>query len=156
MQSLIRLVLLGVALALSVPATAQDRELPYWASISAEEVYMRVGAGAQFPIKWVYRRKGLPVRVVRLMPGWRYVEEPDGTMGWISSSLLSASRTAIVTGEGLADMRAEPSDAADLRWTVEPGVVGVLGDCSEGWCEFDVEGHIGWVEERRLWGPGEP
>ena len=117
---------------------------------------MRVGAGEQFPVQWVYRREGLPVKVVRLMQGWRYVEEPDGTMGWISASLLSRHRTAIVVGEELAAMREAPSRDAELRWNLEPGVVGDLGECEAGWCELDVNRHVGWVEQSRLWGAGEP
>lgn len=152
----LRLAIAASALSIFAPAAAQDVELPYWASISAEEANMRVGAGEQFPIEWVYRREGLPVKVVRLMQGWRYVEEPDGTMGWISASLLSRRRTAIVVGDGLAPMRDGPSASAELRWNLEPGVVGDLGDCEEGWCELDVERHVGWVEQSRIWGAGEP
>ncbi|MBU0669668.1 MAG: hypothetical protein KJ703_02670, partial [Alphaproteobacteria bacterium] len=37
-----------------------------------------------------------------------------------------------------------------------PGVVGVIGDCSEGWCEFDVDGRRGWVRQDRLFGSLEP
>ncbi|WAT18482.1 SH3 domain-containing protein [Aurantiacibacter sp. MUD11] len=140
----------------ATPAVAQDVELPYWASIDTEVANMRVGAGEQFPIEWVYTREGLPVKVIRLMQGWRYVQEPDGTTGWISASLLSRERTAIVTGDGLAPMRAEPGDGSALKWNLEPGVLGLLGDCQDGWCELDVDGHAGWVEQRRLWGAGEP
>lgn len=139
-----------------MPAAAQDAELPYWASISAEEAYMRVGAGPQFPIAWVYKRRDLPVKVVRLMQGWRYVEEPDGTTGWISVGLLSAKRTAMVVGEDLAPMRDAPEASAQLKWNLEPGVIGDLDECTQGWCELDVDGHRGWVEQSRLWGAGEP
>jgi len=156
MLNVLRLVTILSALVIVAPAAAQDVELPYWASIDTEEANMRVGAGEQFPILWVYKREGLPVRVVRLMQGWRYVEEPDGTTGWISASLLSRQRTAIVVGEGLAAMREEPSQDASLRWNLEPGVLGALGDCENGWCELDVERHVGWVEQSRLWGAGEP
>ncbi|MWV27896.1 SH3 domain-containing protein [Aurantiacibacter rhizosphaerae] len=156
MRHFIRLALISIGIAAAAPAAAQDVELPYWASIDAEEAYMRAGAGMQFPIEWVYRREGLPVRVVRLIQGWRYVEEPDGTMGWISSGLLSRRRTAIVIGDELAAMRAAPSADADLRWQVEAGVVGNLGECSDGWCELDVENHKGWIRENSLWGAGEP
>ena len=153
----LRLAAAAFLAALAVPAAGQDVELPYWASINTPEANMRVGAGEQFPIKWVYRREGLPVKVVRLMQGWRYVEEPDGTMGWISQGLLSRRRTAIVIGDALVPMRAEPDSDAQLRWNVEAGVVGALGDCTEdGWCELDVEGHVGWIEQSSLWGAGEP
>ena len=152
-----RLAAIAFCLTVSAPAAAQDEaEVPYWASIDAPEAYMRVGAGEQFPIMWVYTREDLPVRVVRLMQGWRYIEEPDGTMGWMSASLLSRQRTAIVTGDELVPMRAEGSSGAALRWNLEPGVVGLLGDCEEGWCEFNVDRHRGWVEQAHLWGAGEP
>ena len=141
----------------SASARAQDAEdLPYWASISVEEAFMRAGPGEQFPIEWVYRRVGLPVKVIRFHQGWRLIREPDGTEGWIYNGLLSLRRTAIVTGEGVAPMRAEGSAGASLRWNIEPGVVGELGECAGGWCAFDVEGHRGWVEADRLWGDGEP
>ena len=151
-------ILLAVALGLTaIPASAQDSDqLPYWASISAEEARMRKGPGEQFPIEWLYHRRGLPVKVIRFHQGWRLVEEPDGTRGWMFSSLLSRSRTAIVTGEGEAAMRETGSAGAALRWNLEPGVVGKLGECVENWCEFDVDGHRGWVAQERLWGTGEP
>ena len=117
---------------------------------------MRRGPGADYPIDWIYRREGLPVRVVRLMQGWRYVEEPDGTMGWISASLLSRRRMALVIGEGVAAMRAEPDAASALRWNLEAGVIGALGECERGYCALDVDGHTGWVDEARLWGDGDP
>lgn len=145
-----------VPVAIVAPAHAQNRDLPYWASISAEPANMRAGAGERFPIEWVYNRRGLPVKVIRFHQGWRLVEEPDGTQGWIYRQLLSDQRTAIVSGEGVAAMRESASPAAALRWNLEPGVIGVLGDCEAGWCELDVAGHRGWVEQERLWGAGEP
>ena len=151
-----RLLLSIAFLLLAVPASAQDREVPYWATLRAEVANMRVGPSEAYPIEWVYRRKGLPVKVVRLMQGWRLVEDPDGERGWIVARLLDPDRGAIVVGDGLADMRAEPDAAATLRWRVEPGVVGALEGCEDGWCELNVDGHKGWVREERLWGAGEP
>jgi SH3-like domain-containing protein len=138
------------------PASAQDRDVPYWASLRVDEVNMRVGPSANYPIDWVYRRAGLPVKVIRLYQGWRRVRDPDGAEGWIVARLLNPQRTAIVIGKDLAPMRAEPDGGSALRWNLEPGVVGKLGDCDEGWCKLDVKGHRGWVEQSRLWGAGEP
>ena len=151
-----RRLLVFALLVTAVPAAGQNREVPYWASLRADEVNMRVGPSESYPIDWVYRRKGLPVKVVRLKEGWRLVRDPDGTEGWILSRLLDPDRGAIVIGDEPAAMRAEPSDGAPLRWLVEPGVVGRLGECEAGWCEFDVTGRRGWIEADRLWGAGEP
>ena len=57
----------------AVPAAAQDEDVPYWASIRADEVNMRVGPAESYGIAWVYRRPELPVRVVRRSEGWRLV-----------------------------------------------------------------------------------
>jgi SH3-like domain-containing protein len=137
-------------------ARAQERETPYWATIRASVLNMRVGPSADYKIDWVYRRPGLPVKVVRLMEGWRLIEDPDGPRGWVVARLLSPDRGAIVIGDGVADLRAGDSDDAELKWRVEPGVVGVLGDCDEGWCEFAVGERYGLIRETRLWGVGEP
>ncbi len=150
-----RLALL-VLLFLAVPAAAQEREVPYWASLRAGEVNMRVGPSENFPIEWVYRRQGLPVKVVRVLQGWRLVEDPDGARGWIVARLLSPERGAIVVGDGLAELRDAGEPGARVLWRAEPGVVGALGDCEDGWCEFLVGGRKGWVRAARLWGSGEP
>ena len=141
---------------LAVPVAAQDRAVPYWATLRAEEVRMRVGPSEAYPIEWVYRRQGLPVKVLRVNQGWRLVEDPDGEQGWIHQALLDADRGAIIVGEGLAEMRAAPKAGAPVRWRAEPGVVGALGDCEAGWCELDSGGRDGWVRAERLWGAGEP
>lgn len=145
-----------LATGLAGPASAQDRDVPYWATIRASVLNLRVGPSADYKIDWVYRRPGLPVKVLRLMEGWRLVEDPDGAKGWVVARLLSPDRGAIVIGEGLADLREGDSADAALKWRVEPGVVGVLGDCDDGWCEFAVGERRGFIPEDRLWGAGEP
>jgi SH3-like domain-containing protein len=151
-----RLLVALAVLAASSQASAQDREVPYWASLRASEVNLRVGPSESYPIDWVYHRKALPVKVVRLYQGWRRIRDQDGAEGWVVARLLNPARTAVVVGKGLAPMRAEAGADAALRWQLEPGVVGKLRDCEAGWCELDVDGHKGWVEQKRLWGAGEP
>ena len=79
---------------LATSVQAQDREVPYWASLRADEINMRVGPSADYKIDWVYRRRGLPVKVVRVMEGWRLIEDPDGARGWVASRLLDPDRGA--------------------------------------------------------------
>lgn len=147
------LLLAGVLL-LPQAAGAQQREVPYWGSLASNEVNMRVGPSERYRIAWVYRREGMPVKVLRLQQGWWLIEEIDGTRGWVYSSLMSRQRTAMVTGDGVAAIRELPQAGSRLLWNLEPGVVGKLGDCEAGWCQLDVEGRVGWVEARRLWGAG--
>ncbi|MBC7986002.1 MAG: hypothetical protein H7X93_04945 [Sphingomonadaceae bacterium] len=144
---------LGIAAILALPgaARAQDREAPYWASISASRAYMRTGPGRNYPASWLYRRAGLPIRVVEIYENWRKVEDPDGATGWMLVNLLSSERTAMVRGE-IRAMHAEPSDAARIVYRVEPGVSGRVRRCGEGWCELDVLGRRGYIRTAHLWG----
>ncbi len=142
--------------ALATPGSAQDREVPYWATIKTEELNMRVGPSVEYKVAWVYKREGLPVKVIRVIDGWRLIRDHEGDEGWVTANLLSAERGGLVVGEGLAAIREGPSSASKLRWNAEPGVVGKLGDCEAGWCRFDVSGRAGWVKADRLWGAGEP
>lgn len=143
-------------LALSAPLAAAERAVPYWASIRSGEVNMRVGPARDYRISWVYRRRQLPLKVVRLKEGWRLVEDPAGERGWMLAQFLSPDRSALVTGIGLTEMRVEGRADAKLLWQIEPGVVGKLGDCDAGWCRLDAGGHVGFVPQNRLWGAGEP
>ncbi|QDK32754.1 MULTISPECIES: SH3 domain-containing protein [Sphingomonadaceae] len=140
----------------AAPAGAEDDKVPYWASIDADLANLRVGPGESYRIDWVYRRPHLPVKVIRREGPWRFVEDPDGTQGWMRDLLLSRQRAAMVRSKAPVEMHAEPSRTSPMLWRIESGVVGVLGDCKNGWCPFDVAGHKGFVEQEQLWGTGAP
>lgn len=148
--------IVAAALLLAAPAFAQERKVPYWASIKAETLNMRAGPGRDFPVRWVYRRAGLPLKVIRVHEGWRLVRDPDGAEGWVTANLLSQVRGALVIGQGPAPIRAGPSSGARLKWKAEPGVIVALGDCDAGWCEIDIAGRTGYMRAARLWGAGKP
>jgi SH3-like domain-containing protein len=145
-----------VAALLLAPQTAraEEGEVPYWVTLTADKVNMRVGPARDYRIAWHYRRDGLPLKVVRLHEGWRLVEDPDGARGWILSRFLSRARGALVRGT-VAEIRDKPSGGR-LLWRAEPGVVGRLGDCEAGWCKFDAGGRKGWIAASAIWGEGEP
>lgn len=133
-------------------ARASDEvQLPYWASISVDRARMRKGPSMDVPVLWEYRRKDLPVKVVARHDLWRKVEDPDGAQGWMAARLLSRTRTAIVTG-GIRPMRESPKPGAAVAYRAEPGVVGRITDCKDGWCRFDVKGRKGWIETAHIWG----
>jgi SH3-like domain-containing protein len=149
--------LLAFGLAACGSASAQQRETPYWATIDTTELNMRVGPSPEYRIHWVYRREGLPLKVLRVKDdGWRYVEDHEGAQGWVVGRMLSPERSALVIGQGNAPMRSAPADNSALKWNLAPGVVGELGDCEAGWCDMKVGQREGYVPASRLWGVGDP
>jgi SH3-like domain-containing protein len=143
----------GAASGLAPPArAAPDKDVPYWASLKANEVYMRVGPGEDYRINWVYRRQHLPLKVLRIMQNWRLVQDPDGARGWIMVSMLVRGHDAYVGGKELAELHEAPDANSRLLWHLEPGVLGKLGDCGAGWCRFTVNGRGGYIQQDNLWG----
>lgn len=159
----LRMATLGGALALlasaavsSSPAmAAEDGNAPYWAALAKDQTNMRVGPGREYRINWVYVRKGLPVKVLRVMGGWRLVEDPDGARGWMLSQFLTRARSGLVKGAVTA-IRANKDGSGPVLWRAAPGVQGALGECHEGWCGFDVNGRKGYVAQDAVWGAGTP
>lgn len=152
---------LGLALPLAV-ADAQDTggrtvgpsglPLPRFASLAAPEVNVRTGPSTDHPIRWVYSRAGLPVRIVEEFDVWRRIEDPDGEQGWTHSSLLSIRRSVMVRGDGVQALRRSPEEGARVVARAEPGVIGQLVECERNWCRVDAAGHRGWLQRDRLWG----
>lgn len=141
-----------LALAATMAQAQSTKKTPYWASIDEAEARMRTGPSTEFPVKWVYKRQNLPVKVIAVHEDWRKVEDPDGDQGWMHVRLLSPNRTALVTGSGVSALRDGPEATARIAWRVEPGVVGRIEECQKGWCRLDVSGRTGYIEAERLWG----
>lgn len=125
--------------------------LPRFASIAANEANLRAGPGEQYPVHWVYRKSRYPVLITAEYEGWRLVRDAEGTEGWFSVALLSGKRTALVTGAVRA-FRAAPGADARVVFRAEPGVIGEVLECREGWCRLKVEGERGWVPQGEIWG----
>ena len=113
---------------------------------------MRTGPGRNYPGTWLYVRPDLPIRVLEVYQSWRKIQDPDGTTGWMLVSLLSDTRTAIVRGNDVVPMHEQPDEASAIRFRAEPGVVGRVSDCANGWCRFDVGGRAGFLRTARIWG----
>lgn len=160
----ILLAIVGVGVAeLSLSGSSQaapdEKKPPFFASIAAGKARMRTGPARSYPSTWLYRRVGLPVKVIDVYQGgqWYKVEDPAGTQGWMLRALISDVRTGIVLG-GIAALRDSPGEDGRVLWRAAPGVVGRLSKCARGWCYFEVRGRGGgYVESVRLWGvePGE-
>lgn len=142
----------AMGMALAMPAAAQDRETPYWASISSGKAMMRTGPGRTYPGIWVYQRRDLPIRVTQRYDNWRKIEGPEGAEGWMAVSLLADRRTGMVTGDEPADIHLEADRSSPVSYRAEPGVVGRLSECNGSMCRIDIAGKAGWISQSVLWG----
>ncbi len=178
MDAMRRLVVLTMVLAVSAgvllaPTTAfaqnsslgaSNLPLPRFVSLKATRVNLRVGPGRDYSIAWRYTKSGLPMEITQEYDNWRRVRDVDGTEGWILGSLLSGERAAIVSPwkrsmakDNLISLMRAPAADSRIVARLEPGVILDIRACNGTWCEAEVAGVTGWVEQNALWGvyPGE-
>jgi SH3-like domain-containing protein len=134
-------------------AKAEDAAEPTrFVSIRGETAFMREGPSAEHKVKWVYHRKGFPVEVLQSYDVWRRVRDVDGETGWMHVALLSAERTAVVRGTGMAVVRRGGDGEATAVAQAQSGAIGKVKSCNPLACELDFGEVAGWVEKSRLWG----
>ena len=75
--------------------------LPRFASLKSDNVYVRMGPSMDYPIKWIYKKEGLPVEIIQEFDSWRKIKDPDGGEGWAHKILLSGKKTARILSVGL-------------------------------------------------------
>jgi SH3-like domain-containing protein len=132
--------------------------LPRFAALRSDEVNLRAGPGTRYPIEWIYKRRELPVEILREFEVWRLVQDTDGTKGWVHQATLTGRRSFIVTG-GDATLRRDAHEGATPVAILKPGVIGHLRFCQTGsdWCQVQAGDYRGYLKRGQFWGalPGE-
>lgn len=127
--------------------------IPRFVSIAQTKANMRVGPGEEFPVKWQYRRPGLPVEIIGEHGHWRKVRDSDGEQGFMMKQLLSGSRYALVKSpDGAARLRRRAAPDAYIIAFLNNDVIADIEQCSPRFCKVRVEDYRGWVDRRDLWG----
>jgi len=127
-----------------------------YASLKKDEVNWRYGPGRNSPIKWTYREKGYPVKVLGEYDVWRQVEDIEGEKGWVLQTMLSDKRTVLVQEEG--NLTDKPALSGRVIAVVEPGVLGRVVKCpvDSKYCLLsfvhDTKQVKGWFPRGFVWG----
>lgn len=112
----------------------------------------RTGPARTYPGIWLYQRRDLPVRVIRKYENWRLIQDPDGAKGWMLVTLLSDRRTAIVRPGDPRPIFSDPGEGGRVRYRAEPGVVGRIDRCANGWCNIHFGSRAGYIRSTDIWG----
>ena len=124
--------------------------VPRFESLRASEVNGRVGPSLDHPIRWQYKRAGLPVMVVMETRDWSKVQDPDGAEVWVFNQLLSSRPTVISQSETI--LRKKPSPDATGIARVSDKVVMDVQSCNANWCKVRAGRRTGWLPRTDIWG----
>lgn len=125
--------------------------IPRYVSLKASKANARRGPSLSHRIDWVFKRKKMPLEIYGEYENWRRVRDIDGAGGWVHYSLLSGSRTVILTVD-MQPMLSSASANAMVIAMFEKGVVGEIEKCELKWCLLSAAGYKGWVPKNALWG----
>ena len=123
-----------------------------WLSLKYDKTYLRSGPSKQNKVLWTYKKKGLPIKVIRKKGDWYEVEMPERITGWISSTQISFKRRVLVISDELIDIRRKEQRTSKVIAKVGKNVVGELIGCQKTICKIDYYKIEGFVEKEFLWG----
>lgn len=134
--------------------TPSKLPVPRFVSLKFRVVNARAGPSPDYPIRWVYRRQGLPVRVIAETEEWRRIEDPDGAKIWVHKRMLDAKRTVITRTNGAQNipLRREADETSRTIALLNAGVIGEVVGESPGFRRIKIGRVIGWVRTNSLWG----
>lgn len=148
-----RIFILSITLILaSTSFAAKNRNIPRFVTTKSDHVNARKGPGATYPINWVLVRKSEPMKVIAEFEDWRKVEDINGYVGWIHSSVLSTKRSVIVTCKDSCNLRGSNSATSRIVAKLEEGVRCSLEKNKYSFCKLKCNGYKGWLEHRNVWG----
>ena len=76
----------------NVFATQQIQEVHYFASLRSNETNIRSGPGSNYPIKFTFKLRNLPVRIVSEYDNWCEIEDYENSRGWVAQNLITKKR----------------------------------------------------------------
>lgn len=120
-------------------------------SLKFNEVNSRGGPRIDFPVLYIYKLRGMPVKVIGEYDKWLKIVDKDGDAGWVSEHLLSKARTVIVIKDGEMLYSNYNEDAYPIS-KIEKNVVAKLVKCKIGRCKVKVGKVKGWVNKNAIWG----
>ena len=126
--------------------TAQEKFL----SLKKNKVNVRYGPGLDHPIKYIYRKVNLPVKLIDKKENMRRVIFLDNNSGWIHWSQLRPSNSIITLKNKILFKR--PSDFSKPIARLEKGRLLVIKKCEDDWCKITTGDYSGWIKTENVWG----
>ena len=119
-------------------------------SLKKNKVNVRYGPGLDQPIKYIYRKINLPVKLIDKKENMRRVIFLDNNSGWIHWSQLRPSNSIITLKNKILFKR--PSDFSRPIARLEKGRLLVIKKCEDDWCKITTGDYSGWIKNENVWG----
>ena len=120
-------------------------------SLKNSEVNLRQGPSFEYPIKLIYKKKYLPIKVLDKLETWVKVIDFENNSGWIHISQLSRKKSAINIKDNSIIYKKQTIYSKPIA-KLESGRLVLIKKCVENWCKISSGGFNGWIKKNSLWG----
>ena len=125
-------------------------EKNYFLALKNNKVNVRYGPDLNSPIKYIYKKKFLPVKVIDKKENFRRIVDIKNNTGWIHTSQLSKINSFILMEDGL--LFPKPTKYSKPILKISKGRLLVIKKCKAKWCKVKTENYIGWLKTKKFWG----
>ena len=122
----------------------------YYLMLKNSKVNVRVGPGLDYPIKFIYKKKYLPVKVIDKKENFRKVIDHKKNSGWIHISQLKKKNSIVVLSSRI--LFKKPTFNSKPIANIESGKLFILEKCKKNWCKVSSQNYLGWINMDNVWG----
>ena len=120
-------------------------------SLKNEKVNVRHGPDFKYPVKFFYKKKFYPVKIIDNFGNFKKIIDINNNVGWIHNSQLSKKKTAInINNESY--LFEKPKVFSKPLAKLEKGKLVIVKRCKNNWCKILANNFSGWIRKNNLWG----
>ena len=119
-------------------------------SLKKNKVNVRYGPSFEYPIKYIYIKKNLPIKVIDKKENFRRIIDHKHNSGWIHTSQLKKSSSVILTKDQY--IFSKPTKFSEPLAIAEKGKLILLSKCKDKWCKTKIGDISGWMLFNNFWG----
>ena len=127
-----------------------SKENDYFLSLKKNKVYVRYGPGKNYPIKYIYKKKFLTIKVIDKKDNFRRIIDHKKNSGWIHQIMLRKLNSLIVLEEKIVFKKNSKFSKPLVK--LEKGRLVIIKKCLPNWCRIETGNYSGWIETKNVWG----
>ena len=120
-------------------------------SLKNNEVNLRQGPSLEYPVKFIYKKKYLPIKIIDSKDNFKKIIDIKNNDGWIHVSQLTKKKFAINISN-LSVAFKKPNIYSRPLAKLEKGKMVNIKKCRDEWCKILVQNNQFWIQKKFLWG----
>ena len=125
-------------------------EKDYFMMLKYSKVNVRFGPSRDYPVKFIYRKAFLPVKVIDKKENFRKIIDHKKNSGWIHISQLKKSRFLIIRSGRILFKR--PTKNSKPIINLQSGRMLFVKKCKKNWCKVSTDKYTGWIQTNDVFG----